>query len=361
MKPLVCEMCGSHDLIKKGGVFECQYCGTKYSVEEARKMMFDGNSEESNHVVRIDNTDKLEKLYQIARRAKTDGNTASAAKYYDMILQEDPMSWEASFYTTYYASLQTNIAGIQSAANTISNSLHSVLELIAASTMDLADKKKAIHEINGKVKSAAAMFYRTSMKHYVEISDNIRSHYTREAFARVNSAVAMLFNLGDLIDDLFSLQPNLGSEATIAWEAGLKLLGEIMKLNYELPKLKEIEKLYIDKITHHSDDENYDIRQEKILHQIKELNEIIEKTPKTYRSNIGAYIFSIVVSLFGSLYLAEEGGFAIFFIVMTLLSVLGLLYQISQKEKNIQKVEDATKKRDELQAKLVAIYKKRNS
>lgn len=39
MKPLVCEMCNSNDLIKIDGVFVCQFCGCKYSVEEARKLM----------------------------------------------------------------------------------------------------------------------------------------------------------------------------------------------------------------------------------------------------------------------------------------------------------------------------------
>ena len=37
MKALTCEMCGSTNLIKEGGVYVCQSCGTKYSVEEAKK------------------------------------------------------------------------------------------------------------------------------------------------------------------------------------------------------------------------------------------------------------------------------------------------------------------------------------
>ena len=37
MKALQCEMCGSQDLVKDGGVFVCQSCGTKYTVEEAKK------------------------------------------------------------------------------------------------------------------------------------------------------------------------------------------------------------------------------------------------------------------------------------------------------------------------------------
>lgn len=39
MKQLICEMCGGNDLIKQDGVFVCQNCGTKYTVEEAKKMM----------------------------------------------------------------------------------------------------------------------------------------------------------------------------------------------------------------------------------------------------------------------------------------------------------------------------------
>ena len=42
MKALVCEMCGSNDLVKQEGVFVCQSCGCKYSVEEAKKMMVEG-------------------------------------------------------------------------------------------------------------------------------------------------------------------------------------------------------------------------------------------------------------------------------------------------------------------------------
>ena len=39
MKQLACEMCGSTELVKDNGYFVCQKCGTKYSVEEAKKLM----------------------------------------------------------------------------------------------------------------------------------------------------------------------------------------------------------------------------------------------------------------------------------------------------------------------------------
>lgn len=39
MKKIACEMCGSTDIIKKDGVFVCEYCGCKYSPEEAIKLI----------------------------------------------------------------------------------------------------------------------------------------------------------------------------------------------------------------------------------------------------------------------------------------------------------------------------------
>jgi DNA-directed RNA polymerase subunit M/transcription elongation factor TFIIS len=39
MKQLVCTLCEKSDIIKKDGVFVCQSCGVKYSLEEAKKMM----------------------------------------------------------------------------------------------------------------------------------------------------------------------------------------------------------------------------------------------------------------------------------------------------------------------------------
>lgn len=45
MKQLKCELCGSVELIKQDGVFVCQSCGCKYSVEDAKKMMFEGTVE----------------------------------------------------------------------------------------------------------------------------------------------------------------------------------------------------------------------------------------------------------------------------------------------------------------------------
>ncbi len=55
MKRLACEMCGSTELIKQDGVFVCQSCGCKYSVEEAKKMMIEGTVNVTG-TVKVDNS-----------------------------------------------------------------------------------------------------------------------------------------------------------------------------------------------------------------------------------------------------------------------------------------------------------------
>ncbi len=61
MNAIICELCGSNDVVKKDGLYICQHCGTKYTVEEAKKLI---------GTVKIDRTDETEKLLTLARRAR---------------------------------------------------------------------------------------------------------------------------------------------------------------------------------------------------------------------------------------------------------------------------------------------------
>ena len=39
MKKPVCEICGGQNILKKDGIFECNDCGIKYTVEEVKKLL----------------------------------------------------------------------------------------------------------------------------------------------------------------------------------------------------------------------------------------------------------------------------------------------------------------------------------
>ena len=99
---MVCEICGSTDLVKQEGFFVCQNCGTKYTVEEARKLLGNVPTTDVARPVAPQQSSadqELKNLYQVARRARDDNNGETAEKYYDMIQIKDPNSWEAAFYT----------------------------------------------------------------------------------------------------------------------------------------------------------------------------------------------------------------------------------------------------------------------
>lgn len=96
MKQLTCEMCGSTDLVKQDGVFVCQSCGCKYSVEEARKMMIEGTVEVTG-TVKVDNTANAEKYRKMADDAYAAGNYEEASNTYNKLLEILPGDHKALF------------------------------------------------------------------------------------------------------------------------------------------------------------------------------------------------------------------------------------------------------------------------
>ena len=98
MKQLVCEMCGGTDLVKDGGVFVCQTCGCKYSIEEARKMMVEGTVEVTG-TVRVDDSAKkqeqIDNYLEMAKSALEGQDIEGVVSYCDRILEIDRDNYEA--------------------------------------------------------------------------------------------------------------------------------------------------------------------------------------------------------------------------------------------------------------------------
>ena len=109
MKQLTCEMCGSTDLLKQDGVFVCQSCGCKYSVEEAKKMMIEGVVEVSG-TVKVDNSDQVTNFLIMANSAYMAGNNKEAEDYCNKIIEIDPHNAEAWLLKGIAATWQSTIA-----------------------------------------------------------------------------------------------------------------------------------------------------------------------------------------------------------------------------------------------------------
>ena len=100
MKQLTCEMCGSTNLMKQDGVFVCQSCGCKYSVEEARKMMVEGTVDVRGTVT-VDNSAAVEKYLDNARRALDKKDWEEVEKYYNLVEVNSKNNIEAVFFSAY--------------------------------------------------------------------------------------------------------------------------------------------------------------------------------------------------------------------------------------------------------------------
>ena len=83
MKNLVCENCGSNELLRKNGYYVCAYCDTKHVASE---------SEVPKQSV-IDLDDDVAKLLEKCRKEPW-----NAKRYANLVLDLDPSNEEASKY-----------------------------------------------------------------------------------------------------------------------------------------------------------------------------------------------------------------------------------------------------------------------
>ena len=189
MKAIVCEMCGSQNLVKEDGMYVCQSCGTKYSPDDAKKLM-----------VEVDNSQKLENYYQLARQAKNNDNSEDAAKYYDLIRQEKPNDWEANFYAVYYTTMQCKVGEIPTASYKLRNSLDSVISMIKDTVDNQVEIVSALNEIGNKCKSITLLLYTGVWKQYQP-----NGYYNNpEYFAQKTvDALGILTTLADSIEKYF--------------------------------------------------------------------------------------------------------------------------------------------------------------
>lgn len=250
MKRLTCEMCGGTDLVKKDGVYICQNCGCKYTPEEARKMMVevDGPVEVTGSV-KIDSTDRLGNLYQIARRARDGGDNQSALNYYRMILVEDPTSWEASFYVVYFQTVTCKIAGIISAANALANCQTSVFRLIRDNVSNMSEQVAAVKEVANRSAFAANALAKGAQEYYVSLGTR-RDIYVEDYVMRMCAARDLAYTCGNQICRVFMSRASIEPCAVQPWKAGIAIHKVILKnlKASELPREQATITEYTEKI-----------------------------------------------------------------------------------------------------------------
>ncbi len=250
MKALTCEMCGSTNLVKKDGVFVCQSCGTQYSVEEAKKMMVEGTVDVKG-TVKVDNSDELKNLFEIARRAKDSGNYENAAKYYDMILAKDPQSWEANFYL-YFGKLMTcQKEEIESCSVSLYKTFDFVFQLIGDEYKSQDEQKNIILELEKRLTEVQSDAWSRASK-LIKVDDNFNAQ-GKEFYQAVTELNKILYQFGDCLEKYFG--DNYSDVAVHLWKQAIKddnfaLNNKYVKLGrtYKEQEIKSRINAYIERI-----------------------------------------------------------------------------------------------------------------
>lgn len=269
MKQLKCEMCGSTDLLKQEGVFVCQNCGVKYSVEDAKKMMFEGTVDIQG-VVKIDSSDELKKLYQAARNARETSDYTTALRHYENISSKDPDSWEALFYLVILKTNSIKNGEIGSSALKVTNCLNRVFQLIKTNVTEYDERKKCVKEVIDQCYETALGLSLASQNFYKSVTkgNGVRMltgiigavssiSSTGNALAENQTRYAYISHImctcGDEIEHNFGLEDNdYRKYAVLSWKHMLEFdmtyknmhgshIFEDIKLGKYVDKIKEYE------------------------------------------------------------------------------------------------------------------------
>lgn len=171
MKRLTCEMCGNTDLTKQDGVFVCQTCGCKYSVEEAKKMMIEGTVDVSGSTVKIDRSNEIANRIQSIKNEFKNGNNKNVKGLCLELLNIEPDCYEAIIYGGLAEGWQSSIANNR--LTITSNELQRAIEIIRRlEETDEKFTKLCIMPMQEMKKIAAAMF-----KTYDNYNDQQRRQY----------------------------------------------------------------------------------------------------------------------------------------------------------------------------------------
>lgn len=217
MPAIICELCGSNDIQKQDGLFVCQHCGTKYTLEEAKKLI---------GTVQVDNSQKIRNLFELARRARDNKNNEDAYRYYDLIRQEESSSWEANFFAVYFKAYNCTIAEIASAASSVTNCIHSTFELIEANVVDDDSRRQAVEQVCSAAFDISDMLKSAASAHYDDIDSSIRADYLSEYTRNTESADSIKAKVCDELCTVFL------NDKAVFTSVGFKYLKQRIKTQY---------------------------------------------------------------------------------------------------------------------------------
>ncbi|MEE0866251.1 MAG: CFI-box-CTERM domain-containing protein [Clostridia bacterium] len=165
MKVIKCELCGSNDFKKVNGEYECQFCHTKYSPEDAKKMMIEGTVEVTG-TVNIDVSDKQKNYEKLAERSFKDKLYDQAYNYYEKLLEMDSDNWEYVYKKGVCAAWQSTLANFR--VDETIKACKNAFNIIEIQNIELENKEKVCYQMADDINKVCVAFCALAQNHYNE-------------------------------------------------------------------------------------------------------------------------------------------------------------------------------------------------
>ncbi len=185
---------------------------------------------------------EISKVLELARRARDNGDSEGAIRYYQMVLTEKPDDWEAVFYTAYFEAMSTTLLTMVSNARKLSKSISTVIDLVDVGLGSDDEKESALREISDKAIYICRLMLASINKYAEEYSNNTRIRYDySEEMERRDAVHSLCCSLSDKIHSVFGDNKMLGRVAAEGWKfchenaeyAGAVGISDVIKLQVQ--------------------------------------------------------------------------------------------------------------------------------
>lgn len=297
-------------------------------------------------------SNEFEKYLLLARRAADSGNNADAAKYYGLAQTDNPNDWESLFYATYHTAMQTNIAGIASAANLVVGAVEPSVSLIKNHISESEQTLAATKLMDSCITISTALF-EGAKNHYNGTDSSIRSRFEGEYQNRAFCARSVALVAAAQIEKTFS-----GDERFFGIIADGYRHAITMYESYSIafPKNSEQE---LDELTRIAKYDK-DFAAARLQKHIDKIDMSIKKLSKPTQDISGCasgflFTFAIGIIVIGTVYDGETLG-NICYILGAVFGVLGIISVIPFKKNAKQlaycaaRIEELNKQKAKLEA-----------
>ena len=151
-------------------------------------------------------TERVQNLYQLARRARRTNDIRNAGRYYEEILLEDPNSWEAILYAAFYKIVDIKLTDLRMYALNMKNSIGLILSQIQNNVLEFSKLDKVLEEVTGCIDKFSKIIYSEAERYRVmQSNDDGNKTLERigkekeELIATCYEATEMMYLLGDYI------------------------------------------------------------------------------------------------------------------------------------------------------------------